>query len=132
VVKDIPLAFKWYLAAANRGHANAQFKVGECYLKGEGVPESLDECVKWYRRACNSGSAVAQYNLGNLYSVGFGVKKDLVQAYALYDLASVSSEVPHAKDNREIISKEMTEKQIAQAKLFSEQLRKQATDSKNR
>ena len=40
-------ASKWYLKAANEGHAGAQRKLGMMYHKGEGVPKNDIEAYAW-------------------------------------------------------------------------------------
>jgi hypothetical protein len=40
-------AFKIYAHAARQGHAEAQFRVGRCYLEGTGVPPSRVEAIRW-------------------------------------------------------------------------------------
>lgn len=40
-------ASKWYLKAANEGHAGAQRKLGMMYSKGEGVPKNDIEAYAW-------------------------------------------------------------------------------------
>ena len=37
--------------AAEQGNAEAQFDLGNCYCKGEGVEQDKAEAVKWYRKA---------------------------------------------------------------------------------
>ena len=66
-------AVKWYRLAAEQGHADAQFNLGNMYARGDGVPENDAEAVKWYRLAAEQGDAVAQYNLGVMYANGEGV-----------------------------------------------------------
>jgi len=70
--KPVPLG----LAAAERGDANAQFKLGYMYGTGQGAPKNNAEAVKWYRRAAAQGHARAQYNLGAAYANGTGLKAD--------------------------------------------------------
>ncbi len=64
------------LTAAERGDANAQFKLGYMYGTGQGAPKNNAEAVKWYRRAAAQGHARAQYNLGAAYANGTGLKAD--------------------------------------------------------
>ena len=69
-----------YRQAAEQGDAEAQFKLGLCYYKGEGVPQNYAEAVKWYRKAAGQGYAQAQYNLGECYHKGEGVPKNYFAA----------------------------------------------------
>jgi TPR repeat protein len=69
-------AVKWYRKAAEKGYADAQFSLGQCYRRGEGVPQDYAEAVKWYRKAAEQGDAGAQYNLGVCYANGQGVPQN--------------------------------------------------------
>ena len=62
--------------AAEQGDANAQFNLGVCYEKGDGV----EKAVEWWTKAAKQGHANAQYNLGLAYDNGRGVEKDLKEA----------------------------------------------------
>jgi hypothetical protein len=67
-------------ARAEKGESAAQFSLGWCYFKGEGVPQDYGEAVKWYRKAAEQGNARAQCNLGWCYHAGRGVPKDYVES----------------------------------------------------
>ncbi len=81
-------AAKWYRKAAEQGLAEAQFNLGVCYKKGEGVPQSYSEAVKWYRKAAEQGLAEAQYNLGVCYKKGEGVPQSYSEAVKWYRKAA--------------------------------------------
>ncbi len=57
-------------AMANSGDASAQYRLGEAYERGDGVPQDNVEAVKWYRKAAERGRPDAQRNLGYLYIWG--------------------------------------------------------------
>lgn len=59
------------------------------------------------------GDAKSQVGLGLCYERGEGVPQDKVEAYALYNLASVKNEL--ARNFRDSIAKEMTPDQITAA-----------------
>ena len=44
-----------YRTAAERGDAEAQSRLGECYFLGKGVSMDKAEAVKWYRLAAEQG-----------------------------------------------------------------------------
>ena len=81
------------------------------------------EAVKWFRKASDQGHAVAQYNLGHRYNMGEGVAKDAVEAYALYNLASVSIEL--AKKNRDSLAAKMSREQVAAAQKRTKELQRE-------
>ena len=70
----------WYLKAAERGHAKAQFALGWSYFLGEpeifGVPKDYGKAVTWYRKAAEQGNFDAQGSLAGCYRNGYGVKVD--------------------------------------------------------
>ena len=70
------------------GLALAQYNLGVCYDRGDGVAEDHVEAVKWYRKAAEHNDAEAQYNLGICYERGDGVAEDWVEAYKWLLLAA--------------------------------------------
>ena len=65
---------------ANKGDANAQFDLGRCYYKGEGVPQDCNEAVKWWKKAADQGYTEAHYNLGAAYGK-LGRWQDEIESY---------------------------------------------------
>ena len=52
-------AFKWFEKSAEQGYVDAQYNIGVCYSKGQGVPSSCVEAYKWYKKAADGGHADA-------------------------------------------------------------------------
>ena len=77
-----------YRAAAERGNAEAQYNLGLCYEKGDGVEENYYQAVYWYKKAAERGYIDAQFNLGVCYDYGKGVEQDYVQAAYWYKKAA--------------------------------------------
>ena len=73
-------AFQWFRVAAEKGLADAQFSLGQCYDYGQGVAQEGAEAVKWYRKAAEQGHTRAQDCVGTNLYVGRGVEKDYVEA----------------------------------------------------
>ena len=86
--KDYGQAFQSFKMAAEQGSAEAQFRLGKCYDKGEGVEQDYSEAVKWYLKAAEQGNAKAQFNLGNIYRKGEGVDQDYNEAVKWYRKAA--------------------------------------------
>jgi TPR repeat protein len=103
---------------AEQGIASAQSNLGVMYANGEGVPENDAEAVKWYRLAAEQGYALAQYNLGVMYDNGYGVPENDIKAYLWYSLAAAQGDKSGQK-NKNLLAKEMTREQIAQAQAMS-------------
>ena len=111
-------AVRWYRMAAEQGDAWAQTSLGDMYRTGRGVPKNDAEAARWYRMAAEQGNTYAQSNLGAMYGTGTGIPKDYVQAYAWYNIAATQGN-EKAKENLEIITKEMTTADIAEAQELS-------------
>ena len=60
-------------AAAKKGDAAAQYRLGEMHDLGQGVPQDYKAAVQWYRRAAQQGHAQAQFALAEMYKNGDGV-----------------------------------------------------------
>lgn len=50
--------------------AEEQFRIGQMYFQGHGVPQDYNEAVKWFRLAAEQGYDLAQGVLGAFYSIG--------------------------------------------------------------
>ena len=118
---------KWWRKAAEQGHATSQFKLGEMYYLGQGVPRDYKEAFKWYRKAAEQGNFDAQIQLGVMYSNGEGVSRDYVLAYmwknlALSHLVIGEPEDALRKGSRKALNtleKKMTPGQISEAQRLS-------------
>ena len=74
---------------AERGDAQAQFLLGECYADGFGVEKDMAKAVDWYRKAAEQGFADAQLYLGLCYEgVMGGVGSNATEALEWYIKAS--------------------------------------------
>lgn len=66
--------------AAESGDARAQYRLGQCYFWGQGLPKDNTEALKWYRKAAEQGNADAQSQLGALIGNGCGIAQDYGEA----------------------------------------------------
>ena len=82
--KDYTTAMKEYRPLAERGNAEAQYRVGRMYEFGQGVPQDKTQGIAWVRKAAEQNHADAQQELGVIYATGDGVKQDDVQAVAWF------------------------------------------------
>ena len=69
-------ALRWYFKAAEQGHDDAQWLVGNMYSSGDGVEKNYYRAKEWYEKAANTGNELAQQALGRLYAEGKGVSKN--------------------------------------------------------
>ncbi len=84
LIEDCMQAVYWYRKAAEQGDADAQYKLGECYVSGRGVTKDLTQAVDWYRKAAEQGQADAQFSLG----ISYFAKQDYTQAVYWYRKAA--------------------------------------------
>src|SRR6185312_14384498 len=69
---DRHAAFPLLSRAARAGLAEAEFRVGRCYLEGAGVPPSRGDGVRWLEKAAKQGYTEAQALLATLCLNGMG------------------------------------------------------------
>ena len=72
LTKDLAKAVEWYRKSAEQGWARAQYDLGRCYHKEQGVARDLKKAMEWYLKAAEQGWADAQYIVGEFYSHGYG------------------------------------------------------------
>jgi TPR repeat protein len=75
-------AQKWLRAAADKGHARAQDRVGALYAQGKGVKQDYKEAQRWFQMAEKSNLPLARYHLGLLEWQGSLGPRSLEKAYA--------------------------------------------------
>ena len=56
----------WYRKAAEQGVAAAQYNLGVCYYKGEGVSQDYVQAVSWWCKAAEQGHSLAIEYLNNV------------------------------------------------------------------
>lgn len=90
-------AANWYLAAAERNHAAAQFNLAVAYSTGKGVTQDAGKANDWYRRAADQGYSHAMWSLANNLNAGTGGPQDAASAAAYLIKAYLAG---HAKAQR--------------------------------
>jgi hypothetical protein len=63
-------------SAAERGDADAQFRLGMMHAEGKGAERDDALALGWFRRAADSGHAAAQNIVGIFYTLGRGTARD--------------------------------------------------------
>jgi len=66
---------------AEKNDVDAQYHLGEMYLRGRGVGRDFEAAARWYTKAAEGGHPRAQETLGGLHAVGLGVPQDIGAAY---------------------------------------------------
>jgi TPR repeat protein len=78
--RELHAAVGGWRAAADQGHAQAQYNLGVMFDQGRGVAQSDVEAARWYRKAADQGNAEAQNNLGIMFAQGRGVAQSDAKA----------------------------------------------------
>jgi TPR repeat protein len=82
-----------YAQAADEGDVEAEFKLGDLYESGYGVPKNPATAIAWYTKAANQGMSLAQDRLGHIYDDGIGVPRNSTEAINWYRKAAEKGEV---------------------------------------
>ena len=78
-------AIKYYQMAADRGHAHAQFRLGEMIYRGDAAEIDYPKAFRLFKMAaeqCDNGDA--ENFVGQMYEIGQGVARDTVEAIRWY------------------------------------------------
>ena len=79
---DFAAAAKELRPLAERGDAEAQYRIGLMYEYGKGYPQDKTQGIVWFKKAAAQNHADAQTELGIIYAIGDGVKQDDALAVA--------------------------------------------------
>src|SRR5664279_5226523 len=85
---DYATAAKELRPVAERGDAEAQYRIGLMYEYGKGYPQDKAQGIVWFRKAADQNHASAQTELGIIYATGDGAKQDDAQAFAWFQKAA--------------------------------------------
>src|SRR5580692_9319319 len=88
---DVKQAFPLLTRAARAGIAEAEHRVGRCYLEGAGVPPSRSEGARWLERAANQGYVEAQAQLATLSIHGLTAGPDASVSTGLFAQAQATA-----------------------------------------
>lgn len=116
--RDYAGAARIWTRLAEQGNANAQSGLGFLYVKGLGVRPDSVKAAHWFLRAAVKGVVEAQMFLGVMHLNGDGVPKSAVLAYMWSDVA-VEAGYAQAIDFRAAVARDLTPKQIDEAKRLS-------------
>jgi uncharacterized protein len=107
-----------YYEKAQKGDADAQYKLGLLYLNGNGTIQDFEEAAKWLELAAEKNHSQAQYQLGLIYKTGFGVDTDLEKSYMWLNLSAAAG-VEKAALVRDNIMRSLDPEQLKQAQRAS-------------
>jgi TPR repeat protein len=81
---DYTAAAKELRPLAERGDAEAQYRIGLMFEFGRGYKEDKAQGIAWLTKAANQGHSAAQQELGVIYTTGDGVPQDDAKAVAWF------------------------------------------------
>jgi TPR repeat protein len=81
-------AIRYYLDAADRGHAGAMNDLAGMFEYGVGVPKNLATALEWYEKAAQFGHAGAMIHMGQLSEDGLEIPQDFANARQWYEKAA--------------------------------------------
>ncbi|MGH8612737.1 MAG: serine/threonine-protein kinase [Gammaproteobacteria bacterium] len=80
--RDDRKAFGLFLRAAEQGHAQAQYHLGQMYGRGRGTTQDYEKAFSWLQKAARQGVGDAQHLLCLAYALGRGAVPNRTQAFA--------------------------------------------------
>ncbi|CAI5724635.1 unnamed protein product [Peronospora effusa] len=95
--QDYEQARRFYMAAAEQGHADAYCCLGALYYNGIGVKQDFKKAFLYYQEAADRDSMMAWKNLAEMYTVGRGVPRNEATANAIIKMLK-KREVDEATD----------------------------------
>lgn len=90
--KNLTLAAKWFLKAAEQGVTQAQSQIGEMYEFGEGVRPDHEKAVAWIRKATIQYSASSMM-IAARYAKGINAPRNLQRAIDWYRMSAEAGHV---------------------------------------
>ena len=110
---DAEAGANWLQAAADQGHARAQFNLGVLYARGHGRPQDPAQATAWYRKSADQGYDAAQLALGIAHATGEGAPRDFIEAYRWFAIAARTGN-PQAVRNRDRAGKALSPDELLQ------------------
>lgn len=81
-------ALEQWQPLAERGDAEAQYRLGALFQNGRGVPQDYSQALTWFQAAAGLGHVRAQFELGLMHEKGWGVPANPAQARIWYEKAA--------------------------------------------
>jgi len=111
---EVARALLWRATAL--GNSDAQVRLADMYIYGQGVPQNCDQGLILLRSAAQKANAQAQGKLGALYATGKCVSQDRVQAYRWLTLAiNDGQQSEWTEKNREMVWRQMSPQERSRA-----------------
>ncbi len=98
--KDLKRAFALYQHAADQKNPQGQFYVGQCYERGIGVAQDIDEAFRWYQLAAKNGDIRAQAKREGILQATLPVRSQTLKNSSSSSSSSSSSPLPQSSSSR--------------------------------
>ena len=104
---EVARAMLWRATAL--GNADAQVRLADMYIYGDGVPQNCDQGLVLLRSAAQKANSRARGKLGALYATGKCVSQNRVEAYRWLSLALKDNQGSEwTEKNREMVWRQMS------------------------
>ena len=77
-------AMEYFQVAAEYGHIEAMYYIGDCYYWGRGVEQDYEQSIECYKKSATLGHSASQNVLAKCYYDGIGVEEDKSMAVKWY------------------------------------------------
>jgi TPR repeat protein len=122
--EEYATALRLLAPLAEAGSAEAQYRLGDLFYKGQGTAVNYLAAGKWYARAAeqlgSDWAPEAQFNLALMHAAGQGMPVDLVGALMWLEIA-VASGSDLALEDRALLSARLEPEEVARAKDLARQ-----------
>jgi hypothetical protein len=111
---EVARALLWRATAL--GNSDAQLRLADMYIYGQGAPKNCDQGLILLRLAAQRANPQAQAKLGALYATGKCVSQDRVQAYRWLTLALKDGQPSEwTEKNRQMVWRQMSPEERSRA-----------------
>jgi len=115
VPKDIGIAIKWGVLAAEYGRYQDQHTLALLYTggirTGELTSDSYEEAIKWFKAAAKQGNKKSSRSISVIYRNGWNGKKYPEKAYMFYLLSIKDNKEPHPYQLK-LYTKDLSKEQV--------------------
>jgi TPR repeat protein len=101
--RSLERARRWFVRAAERGHAGAAYCLAFFYLDGWGVEADNKAAAQWLRRSAELGDVDAQEFLGRMYAHGYLVERDAEASQHWLEKSRGQAPEPRAEDGYTLV-----------------------------
>ena len=115
VGRDIELAIRYLMQAAEKDEPRALTDLASMYDYGTGVAQDRARAAELYLRAAKLGMPAAMFNIASMLETGEGVAQDKIEAYKFYLLSRELGFALFARKALEELGTEMSPEPVAAA-----------------